>query len=81
LKTTGFTPWVQQLMKFFFVFHPGAKITFGHQDHDDFVDIVPGPIAFEFFGLFGQEINGEFIANFEEQTRSFADVWPAVLCF
>jgi hypothetical protein len=60
------------------VFHPSTEVAIGHQNHENFVNIMPGPIALEIPGLLCQVVHREFIANFEEGTGTFVYIGPAV---
>jgi hypothetical protein len=64
--------------KVVFIFHPGAKVAICHQDHDNLMNIVPGPIAFEVIWTFSQIVHGEFISHLDERARAFGDIWTAI---
>jgi hypothetical protein len=61
-----------------FIFHPSAKITICHQDHNNLVNVVPGPVAFEVIWAFGKIVHSELIPNFEEWTRAFVNIRPTI---
>lgn len=65
--------------KVILIFHPGTEVPIGHQDHDNLVNIMPGPIAPEFFGFFSQVIDIKLVAYLEEWTGSFMDIRTPVL--
>jgi hypothetical protein len=77
-KDNRFDPISTAGNEIFFVFHPGTEVTLGHQDHDDLVDIIPGPIALEFFRTFSQIFDCKLITDLKKWARSMVDIRAAI---
>jgi hypothetical protein len=43
------------------------------------MEVIPGPIVFKAFGLFGQVIDDEFLAFFKERAGALLQIRSAVL--
>jgi hypothetical protein len=57
-----------------FILHPCPKITSGHQNHENLVDIIPSPVATKTLRALCKVIDDEFITHLEELTRPVIQV-------
>ena len=60
------------------VFHPSGEIPLEHQDHKDFVDVIPGPITLKTFGPYRHIVHCEFLPYAEERARTLVHVCAAI---